>query len=143
MLKRLHLIVLAAACGLAMNLVPLTGFAGAAQAGPPGQQGQAQQQPTAPTTGTQQQQMEQQEQMQQMGQQPTSQANHKKQSLLTGKIAMKNGQYVFENSTGNTTLTVENPKKVKKFAGDDVQVRGTVNQQAQTIRVSKIKRAAS
>jgi FtsZ-interacting cell division protein YlmF len=126
-----------------MNLVPATGFAGGPQPGPLAQQGQAQQQPTAPTTGAQQQQMEQQQDMQQMGQQPTTQARHKTQTMLTGKIAMKNGQYVFENSTGNSSLTVENPKKVKKYAGDDVQVKGTVNQQAQTIRISKIKRAAS
>ena len=82
--------------------------------------------------------------MEQMGRQQQGQQSHqKKQSLLTGKILVKSGHYMFQNGSTNAALRISNPKKAKKYNGDSVQVKGTVNEQAQTIHISKIKPATS
>ena len=137
MLKRLNLLALGVACGLALCLIPgsaRSSFAAGSAMQQPGAGAGAQQQPQA-------------QPMQPTGEeQPTSpsQPTHRqKQSLLTGKIAVQGGHYVFQNNSNNATLTISNPKKAKKYSGDNVQVKGTVNQQAQTIHISKIKPISS
>lgn len=148
-LKRYQLLALGGAFGLAMCLVPVGGMSSAAAATPESMQGvEQQQQPTSPSTGSQQQQMQQQQQEQQqmgqMGQQSQNQpSHHQKQSVLTGKIAVQGGNYVFESTSSKTTLTISNPKKAKKYSGQSVQVKGKVNQQAATIHISKIKAVSS
>jgi hypothetical protein len=139
MLKRLSLLAVAAAFSLAMCWVPVNVASAAQQAGPGMQQqpGMGQQQPNSPGNGSQMPQ----QQMPPMGeQQPTtSHQAHQKAQTLNGKIAVQNGHYVFKNTSNNTTLRVSNPKKVKKYAGDNVQIKGKVNEQAQTVHVSKVK----
>ena len=138
MLKRVPSFALAAAFSLAIYLVPV-GIATAQQTGPGAQQpGMGQQQPNSPGSGSQMPQ----QQMPPMGdQQPTQgqQQTRQKAQTLNGKISVRNGHYVFQNSSSNTTFRVSNPKKVKKYAGDNVQIKGKVNDQAQTIHVSKVK----
>ncbi len=149
MLKRLHLFGLGLACGLVFGVMPASvpsavAATRGASLSQQGQQGQTPQQQQAPAEQQQQQETQQQqqmEQMQQQGQQAPSQ--HTKQALLTGKISMHGGHYVFEDSSSNATLTVSNPSKVKKFNGDNVKVKGTVDHIAQTIHISKIKVLAS
>jgi hypothetical protein len=138
MLKRLPLFALAVAFSLAIFLVPVSAATATQQAGPGMQQpGTGQQQPNSPGSGSQMPQ----QQMPPMGdQQPTQgQQAHQKARTLNGKITVQNGHYVFRNTGNNTTLRVSNPKKVKKYAGDNVQIKGKINEQAQTIHVSKVK----
>jgi hypothetical protein len=150
MLKRFNMLALSVACGMALCGISFGaghGFAAVPGSGPAMQQpGAGPQQPTGPGAGPQQQ-PQQPQQMPPMGdEQPTTPGettHHQKQSVLTGKIAVKGGQYVFENTDNNSTLTISNPKKAKKYSGDAVKVKGTVNQQAQTIHISKIKPLSS
>lgn len=149
-LKKYQLLALGGAFGLAMCLVPVGAMSSAVAATPESMQGvEQQQQPTSPSTGSQQQQMQQQQQEQQqmgqMGQQSQNQPSHhqKKQSVLTGKIAVQGGNYVFESASSKRTLTISNPKKAKKYSGQSVQVKGKVDQQAATIHISKIKAVSS
>jgi uncharacterized protein YdeI (BOF family) len=141
MAKRFYMFGLALAFFLSFSLIPAS-VAPALAASPEMllQQGQQQQQQPQQQPEPQQQQ-QQMEQMQQMGQQ--QQQPQPKQSLLTGKITVQQGHYVFQDNSTNVTLRVSNPSKVKKYNGDRVKVKGTINQTAQTIHVSKIKVVAS
>jgi hypothetical protein len=138
MLRRFSLLVVAAAFSLAMCFVPVSVASAAPQAGPGMQQQQpGMGQPNSPSAGSQMPQ-----QMPTTGeQQPgtTQRTHHQKAQVLNGTIAVQSGHYVFKNTNNNTTLRVSNPKKVKKYAGDNVQVKGKINEQAQTIHVSKVK----
>jgi hypothetical protein len=138
MLKRLPLFAFAAVFSFAMCLPPVSVATAAQQAGSGAQQPGAGQQPNSPGGGSQMPQ----QQMPPMGEQePTNpgQQTHQKAQVLNGKISVQNGHYVFQSSTNNNTLTVSNPKKVKKYAGDNVRIKGTINEQAQTVHVSKVK----
>jgi hypothetical protein len=146
MLKRLHLLGLGLACGLVFSVMPASvpsamAATRGASLSQQGQQGQPPQQQQAPAQQQETQQQQQMDQMQQQSQQAPS--PHTKQALLTGKISMHGGHYVFEDSSSNAALTVSNPSKVKKFNGDNVKVKGTVDHIAQTIHISKIKVLAS
>lgn len=149
MLNRFRLIALGLAFGVAICLAPLSmpAFSTSPGALRSAQGVEQQQQPTSPSTGSQQQQQQmqqEQQQMQKMGQQQQGgqTAHQGKTQVMTGRILMHGGQYVFENNT-NAKLTITNPKKAKKYNGDSVKVKGTVNEQAQTIHIAKIKRVSS
>lgn len=49
---------------------------------------------------------------------------------------------VLYDPTTQTTYKLSNPMKVKHYAGEDVDVKGTLNQSTQTIRVESIKKAS-
>jgi uncharacterized protein YdeI (BOF family) len=150
MLKRFYLVALGVGFGLAMCLIPVnaaSSFAATPESASAVQGVEQQQQPTSPGTGSQQPPMQQPQQMPPMGEQEpgssTHPTHHQKQSLLTGKIAVQGGHYVFQNTSNNTTLRISNPKKAKKYSGDSVRVKGKVNEQARTIHISKIKPVTS
>jgi hemolysin activation/secretion protein len=142
--KKLYMFGLALAFLLSFSLIP-TSVPPALAANPELQQGQQPQQQQPQQQQQEQQQQQQMQQMQQMGQQGQQQpqSKHKVKRVLTGTITQQGGHCVFQDSSTNTTLRVSNPRKVKKYIGDHVTVKGTINQTAQTIHVSKVKPLAS
>ncbi len=59
------------------------------------------------------------------------------EQTFEGKIMKKQGQYVFEDSTGKSYM-LDNQEKAKQFEGKKVKVKGTLTVVTNTIRVSNI-----
>jgi hypothetical protein len=60
------------------------------------------------------------------------------QLVLSGKILVEHGHYVFYNLDTKSTFRVANPSKVKPFKGDTVKIQGRIVASTHHLYVTKI-----
>jgi len=104
---------------LLISGLPLAGFALAQEPGP-----------TSPPP---------QEQTQPGQQNPDMQADLR---TFAGKISKSGGKYVLEDPSTNTSFSLDDQKRAKKYEGKSVVVTGRLDTSSNTIHVQKIESAA-
>jgi len=61
---------------------------------------------------------------------------------FAGKISKTGGKYVLEDPSTNTSFSLDDQKKAKKYEGKSVVITGRLDTSSNTIRVQKIESAA-
>src|SRR5271169_4230919 len=60
------------------------------------------------------------------------------QQTFTGKVAKAGGKFVLKDDASKASYVLDDQDKAKQFEGQAVQVTGTLDAQAKTIRISSI-----
>jgi hypothetical protein len=68
----------------------------------------------------------------------SSTASQPMQLVLSGKILIEHGHYVFYNLDTKSTFRIANPSKVKRYKGDTVKVEGRFLASTHHLYITKI-----